>query len=268
MSIYLGAGSTAHKMSKLYVGVSGQARQVQKVYVGVGGQARLVYYQSGKPIGGLAVGSIVKIKVNGASKDFIVVQQGNPNTSTYDSSCNGTWLLMKDIYTTSTFGSNNSYKDSSIHTYLNGTFYNLIDSNIRAVIKQVKIPYQNGTGSGGSLATGSNGLSTKVFLLSGYEVGWTTSYSRYFPNDGVRLTYFKNGSGGNSKRVAYNGSSAAFWWLRSSHTNGSRYVWCVYTDGSDTSFLCNGSFSSSIGVRPALILPSTTLVDESGNVIG
>ena len=41
-------------------------------------------------------------------------------------------------------------------------FYNLIDSNIRAAIKQVKIPYQNGTGSGGSLATGSNGLSTKV----------------------------------------------------------------------------------------------------------
>mgnify|MGYP000706498017 CR=1 FL=1 len=68
-------------------------------------------------LGTKAVGSIVKIKVNGASKDFIVVQQGNPNTSTYDSSCNGTWLLMKDIYTTSTFGNNNSYKDSSIHTY-------------------------------------------------------------------------------------------------------------------------------------------------------
>ena len=100
-------------------------------------------------LGTKAVGSIVKIKVNGASKDFIVVQQGNPNTSTYDSSCAGTWLLMKDIYTTSTFGNNNSYKDSSIHTYLNGTFYNLIDSNIRAAIKQVKIPYQNGTGSSG-----------------------------------------------------------------------------------------------------------------------
>ena len=37
-------------------------------------------------LGTKAVGSIVKIKVNGASKDFIVVQQGNPNTSTYDSS--------------------------------------------------------------------------------------------------------------------------------------------------------------------------------------
>ena len=49
-------------------------------------------------LGTKAVGSIVKIKVNGASKDFIIVQQGNPSTSVYDSSCDGTWLLMKDNY--------------------------------------------------------------------------------------------------------------------------------------------------------------------------
>lgn len=213
-------------------------------------------------LGTKAVGSIVKIKVNGASKDFIVVQQGNPNTSTYDSSCNGTWLLMKDIYTTSTFGNNNSYKDSSIHTYLNGTFYNLIDSNIRAAIKQVKIPYQNGTGSGGSIATGSNGLSTKVFLLSGYEVGWTTSDNGYFPKDGVRLAYFGNSSSGNSKRIAYNGSSAAIWWLRSPYTYDSYYVWGVLTDGSGSYGWCGNS----CGVRPAFILPSSLVVSDDGAV--
>ena len=212
-------------------------------------------------LGTKAVGSIVKIKVNGASKDFIVVQQGNPNTGTYDSSCNGTWLLMKDIYTTSTFGNNNSYKDSSIHTYLNGTFYNLIDSNIRAAIKQVKIPYQNGTGSGGSLATGTNGLSTKVFLLSGYEVGWTTSDNGYFPKDGVRLAYFGNSSGGNSKRIAYNGSSAAIWWLRSPSTINYDYVWFVSADGSYGYW-----FSNSYGVRPAFILPSSLVVSDDGAV--
>ena len=212
-------------------------------------------------LGTKSVGSIVKIKVNGASKDFIVVQQGNPNTSTYDSSCAGTWLLMKDIYTTSTFGNSNSYKDSSIHTYLNGTFYNLIDSNIRAAIKQVKIPYQNGTGSGGSLATGSNGLSTKVFLLSGYEVGWTTSDNGYFPKDGVRLAYFGNSSGGNSKRVAYNGSSAAVWWLRSPYTSSS-HVWHVKSDGSSDFWSCSGT----CGVRPAFILPSTLVVSDDGTV--
>lgn len=215
-------------------------------------------------LGAKAVGSIVKIKVNGASKDFIVVQQGNPNTSTYDSSCAGTWLLMKDIYTTSTFGNNNSYKDSSIHTYLNGTFYNLIDSDIRAAIKQVKIPYLNGTGGGdGSLATGANGLSTKVFLLSGYEVGWTTSDDINFPKDGIRLAYFGSGSGGNSKRVAYNGSSADRWWLRSPHTNNYGSVWAVNTEGSYDAGRWN---YHSDGVRPALILPSTLFVSNDGTV--
>lgn len=213
-------------------------------------------------LGTKAVGSIVKIKVNGAAKDFIIVHQGLPS-SAYDASCNGTWLLMKDIYTTSTFSNNNnSYKDSSIHSYLNGTFFNLIDGDIRNAIKQVKIPYQNGTGSGGSLATGSNGLSTKVFLLSGYEVGWTTSDNSYFPKDGAKLDYFGSGSGGNSKRVAYNGSSAAVWWLRSPSTDGTSYVWSVNSDGSYYS----NWYNSSCGVRPAFILPSTLVVSDDGAV--
>ena len=208
-----------------------------------------------------AVGSIVKIKVNGAAKDFIIVHQGLPS-SAYDASCNGVWVVMKDIYTTSTFGNNNSYKDSSIHSYLNSTFYNLIDSKIRAAIKQVKIPYQNGTGSGGSLATGANGLSTKVFLLSGYEVGWTTSDNSYFPRDGAKLDYFGSGSGGNSKRVAYNGSSAAVWWLRSPSTISTNYVWYVNSDGSYNYWFYNNSY----GVRPAFVLPSSLVVSDDGTV--
>ena len=212
-------------------------------------------------LGDMAVGSAVKIKVNGTVNDFIIVHQGKPS-SVYDDSCNGTWLLMKDIYTTSTFGNNNSYKDSSIHTYLNGTFYNLINSDIRNAIKQVKIPYQNGTGSGGSLATGSNGLSTKVFLLSGYEVGWTTSDNSYFPRDGAKLDYFGSGSGGNSKRVAYNGSSAAEWWLRSPYTDDGNIVWLVGSDGSNDLWY----YSTACGVRPAFILPSTLVVSDDGTV--
>ena len=208
-----------------------------------------------------AVGSTVKIKVNGAAKDFIIVHQGKPS-SIYDDSCNGTWVLLKDIYTTSTFGNSNSYKDSSIHSYLNSTFYNLIDSEIRAAIKQVKIPYQNGTGSGGSLATGTSGLSTKVFLLSGYEVGWTTSDSGYFPKDGAKLDYFGSSSGGNSKRIAYNGSSAAVWWLRSPYTNNTYNIWCVKSDGSYDYWF----YYSSYGVRPAFILPSTLVVSDDGTV--
>jgi hypothetical protein len=197
-----------------------------------------------------AVGSIVKIKVNGAAKDFIIVHQGLPS-SAYDASCNGVWVVMKDIYTTSTFGNNNSYKDSSIHSYLNSTFYSLIDSQIRAVIKQVKIPYTNS-----GVQSGANGLSTKVFLLSGTEVGF--SGVSYMNAEGAKLSYFDSAS----KRVAYNGSSAAIWWLRSPYTNSSGNVWRVNTDGSGS-----GSwYGDSYGVRPAFVLPSTLVVSDDGTV--
>ena len=196
-----------------------------------------------------AVGSIVKIKVNGAAKDFIIVHQGLPS-SAYDASCNGVWVVMKDIYTTSTFGNNNSYKDSSIHSYLNSTFYNLIDSQIRAVIKQVKIPYTNS-----GVQSGANGLSTKVFLLSGTEVGF--SGVSYMNTEGAKLSYFD----GASKRVAYNGSSAAGWWLRSPHTYGSSYVWGVKSDGSND-YWSYGTY----GVRPAFVLPSSLVVSDDGTV--
>ena len=189
-----------------------------------------------------AVGSTVKIKVNGAAKDFIIVHQGKPS-SAYDDSCNGVWVVMKDIYTTSTFGSNNSYKDSGITSYLNSTFYNLIDSDIRAVIKQVKLPYTNGTSSGGSVASGASGFSTKVFLLSGTEVGF--SGVSYMNTEGAKLSYFDSAS----KRIAYNGSSAAVWWLRSPNTNNTNNIWCVKSDGSND----NWNYNNSYGVRPALM---------------
>ena len=197
-----------------------------------------------------AVGSIVKIKVNGAAKDFIIVHQGLPS-SAYDASCNGVWVVMKDIYTTSTFGNNNSYKDSSIHSYLNSTFYNLIDSQIRAVIKQVKIPYTNS-----GVQSGANGLSTKVFLLSGTEVGF--SGVSYMNTEGAKLSYFDSAS----KRVAYNGSSAAVWWLRSPGTYYASLVWGVNSDGSTYDWSC----SNSCGVRPAFVLPSSLVVSDDGTI--
>ena len=264
MSIYLGAGSTAHKMSKLYVGVGGQARQVQKVYVGINGQARLVY-QSGSLIGSLTVGSIVKIKVNGSAKDFIVVHQGKPS-SVYDDSCNGTWLLMKDIYENRQWHSSsiNDYAGSTIHSYLNGTFLNLFESNVKNAIKQVKLPYRKGSGTSTTVTSGSNGLSAKIFLLSATE----TSFSfNYMPSgEGAELAYFKGcaDNSSDSKRVAYLNGSAALWWLRSprcsNYSNTALYVNSLGGWGSGC--------TSSYGIRPALIMPSTTLVDKSGNVIG
>lgn len=205
-------------------------------------------------LGTKAVGSIVKIKVNGAAKDFIIVHQGLPS-SAYDASCNGVWVVMKDIYTTMKWdGSNNDYLNSDMTAYLNGTFISLIDADIRNAIKQVKIPYTNY--SNNNVMSGSNGLSCKVFLLSGTEVGF--SGVSYMNTEGAKLSYFDSAS----KRVAYNGSSAAIWWLRSPYTSSGGNVWSVSTDGSNH----YSWYSYSYGVRPAFVLPSTLVVSDDGTV--
>ena len=215
-------------------------------------------------LGAKAVGSTVKIKVNGTVKDFIIIHQGKPS-SVYDDSCNGTWLLMKDIYEKRQWNSSNTndYANSTIHSYLNSTFLNLLEPNIKRAIKQVKLPYRKGSGSSETVTSGSNGLSAKIFLLSAAE----TSFSHaYMPSgEGTELAYFKGcaDDSSDSKRVAYFGRFADFWWLRSPSCSGySNYALYVGSDGGLDDYLSPSSY----GIRPAFVLPSTLLVSDDGTV--
>lgn len=210
-----------------------------------------------------AIGSTIKLKVNGSAKDFIVVHQGKPS-SVYDDSCNGTWLLMKDIYENRQWHSSNTndYANSTIHSYLNSTFLNLFESNVKNAIKQVKLPYRKGSGTSTTVTSGSNGLSAKIFLLSATETSF--SFSSMPSGEGAELAYFKGcaDNSSDSKRVAYLNGSATLWWLRSPYCFSSSDALYVNSNGG-----WNGSgCSSSYGVRPALILPSTLLVSDDGTV--
>ena len=210
-----------------------------------------------------AIGSTIKLKVNGSAKDFIVVHQGKPS-SVYDDSCNGTWLLMKDIYENRQWHSSNTndYANSTIHSYLNSTFLNLFESNIKNAIKQVKLPYRKGSGTSTTVTSGSNGLSAKIFLLSATETSF--SFSSMPSGEGAELAYFKGcaDNSSDSKRVAYLNGSAAYWWLRSPNCNYFSFALCVSSNGD----WGDGSCSNSYGIRPALILPSTLLVSDDGTV--
>lgn len=211
-----------------------------------------------------AIGSTIKLKVNGSAKDFIVVHQGKPS-SVYDDSCSGTWLLMKDIYENRQWHSSNTndYANSTIHSYLNSTFLNLFESNIKNAIKQVKLPYRKGSGTSTTVTSGSNGLSAKIFLLSATETSF--NFSSYMPSgEGAELAYFKGcaDNSSDSKRVAYLNGSATGWWLRSPDCNYFSIALCVNSNGDWFSNYC----SYSVGVRPALILPSTLLVSDDGTV--
>ena len=220
---------------------------------------------AGTPVSSLAVGTLIKINENGAPVEYMVVNQGLPS-SMYDASCDGCWVLRKDIAENRRWGgSTNDYKNSDIQAYLNSAWTSRYSAGVLSQIKQVKIPYQNGTGSEGSVASGANGLSCKIFLLSGYELGLTTSDNSYFPRDGAKLSYFSSGTGSaaNNKRIANYNGSAALWWLRSPDTSATDYSWTVYSGGDYGFWGCNDTG----GVRPALILPSTALVDQDLNLI-
>lgn len=210
-----------------------------------------------------AIGSTIKLKVNGSAKDFIVVHQGKPS-SVYDDSCNGTWLLMKDIYENRAWHSSNTndYANSTIHSYLNSTFLNLFESNIKNAIKQVKLPYRKGSGTSTTVTSGSNGLSAKIFLLSATETSFSFSYMP--SGEGAELAYFKGcaDNSSDSKRVAKLNGSATYWWLRSPNCGNFGYALHVNSNGDWNGSLC----SNSGGIRPALILPSSLLVSDDGTV--
>ena len=217
-------------------------------------------------LGQLSVGSIVKVKESGVPVDYIVVNQGIPqNSPLYDESCNGTWLLRKDIYANAVWdaGNQNAYGPSDVNTnYLPNTILPLYDVDFQNVIKQVKIPYVNGTGNS-PVASGDNGLSTKLFLLGGYEVGWTSNINSNFPIDGAVLDYFENTSNVDNKRIAYFNSSVAEWFIRSSNISSVNYVWIINSEG----YYGYGYATNLRGIRPAFILPTNLLIDSDNNIL-
>lgn len=256
MSAYIGTGG-ARSVSSIYVGIDGKARQVQKAYIGVNGVAKL-WYQRGTPLGTLAVGSTVKIAVGGTDYDWLVVHQGLPG-SMYDASCNGTWLLMKDIYTKMKFDDSRSslFVNSSLLQYLNTTFHDAIDANVRKLIKVATIPYiaKNNTD-----AASSGNLRAWVFLLSMTEVGFVGPASSNMPIEGAKLRYFNSRS-----KIAYFGEEAAAWWSRTPYAVFNWNVWYIESNG-DSAYSDVMGFSC--GVRPCMILPQDALVDDTGHIIG
>ena len=211
----------------------------------------------------LAVGSTVKLMEGGTAVEYLVVNQGIPSSSNlYDSSCDGTWLLRKDIRSKRqwAYSNDNVYTRSAINTWLNGDFFDTLGSAEQAAVKQVKIPYCSGGGDT-TINSGANGLSVKVFLLGCYEVGWTTSDYSLFNVDGAKLEYFIPGTGSaaDNKRTAKLNGREQQWMTRTPVGEGNGAEFVVTSSGRyDT-----GLSKTSDGVRPALILPKTALFDET-----
>ena len=217
-----------------------------------------------KPASTLPVGASVYAKESGTPAEFIVVHQGNPDASIYDTSCDGTWLMRKDLYNGQAWNTsgNNRWQLATLQQWLRDTYVNYLD--VSSIIKSVKIPYGLGLGTG-TVYTGADGLTSKAFLLSGYEVGYTTANNSNFPIDGTKLGYFESGGTESARlrRIANLNASPSSWWLRSPYTANSTDSWSILYNGLDG----HTSVANSLGVRPCFIIPSDTEVDEFGNIV-
>lgn len=241
----------------------GTVYSIKKGRTLVGGTGYDIYFASGILASDIAVGSSVFLNINGTPIEFLVVNRGIPNESlVYDSSCDGLWLLMKDVYMPSQWHSSrrNEYAASIAHSFLNGNFLNNFDTAANEAIKTVKIPYWNGTGTAGADKIGANGLTAKVFLLSMREIGLGSMSSVACPKSRVLLDYFINGDSteAKAKRIAYSDGKASEWWTRDPKTDTTNIVWRVGTDGSNGSYYSNLSY----GLRPAMILSYDAIFDE------
>lgn len=209
-------------------------------------------------LGNIEVGSTVYLNENGSPQPYLVVHQGLPS-SMYDASCNGTWLLRQKIYNNNGWGTqNNIFTNSIIRDMAVVPILQLFDQDIQNVVKEVKIPYCIGGGSS-QVNSGANGYSCKVFLLSGYEVGWTTSIQYNFPIDGAKLSYFESGTGASANQKR---SSTTNWWTRSPNIIDSASVWQVTQQGNYST----SRSSNFAGIRPAMVMPTDLIVDNSNNV--
>ena len=198
-------------------------------------------------LGNKSVGSIVKLKENGVLVDFYVAKHD------YENGLNGsgrTLVVRKDCYDTRQWHTSNvnAYATSAIDTWLNSTYKNLLDADIRGVIGTTKIKYTPGNGN-----TAVGTLERAIFLLSVTELGRSASYAN---TEGTALSI------ASSLQIAYLNGSAVVQWTRSPDTNGTNYAYCLNTNGNVSSVSCNNTFGS----RPAFTLPSTLSVSDDGSV--
>lgn len=198
-------------------------------------------------LGNKSVGSIVKLKENGVLVDFYVAKHD------YENGLNGsgrTLVVRKDCYDTRQWHTSNvnAYATSAIDTWLNNTYKNLLDADIRGVIGTTKIKYTPGNGN-----TTVGTLERAIFLLSVTELGKTASYAN---TEGTALSI------ASSLQIAYLNGSAVVQWTRSPYTSRTYNACCLDTSGDVDYNSCSGTSGS----RPAFTLPSTLSVSDDGSV--
>ena len=162
---------------------------------------------------------------------------------------------MKMINTATNVG---GWPATEMRTYLNGTFYNSLPSDLQAAIKPTRVISGHGSNDSTNFTT-----TDKLYLLSSEEVYGTddgqyhffdTAYGtshqlEYYSNNGV--TYSTNSWNGTNldKAIKQYNSSNTWWWLRPAYSNIS-YGFAAVTSGGRCGW-GDASAGDTYGVAPA-----------------
>ena len=145
---------------------------------------------------------------------------------------------------------------TEMRTYLNGTFYNSLPSDLQAVIKSTRVISGHGSNDSTNFTT-----TDKLYLLSSeevygiddggnhfYDTAYGTSHQlEYYSNNGV--TYSTNSLSGTNlnKAIKRYNTSYIWWWFRSAGSHGIDNFCTVTDSGTLNSY----SARTTTGVAPA-----------------
>lgn len=213
-------------------------------------------------LGNKNVGDIIKIKENGALVDFIIVHKGIPS-GVYDASCDGVWVLRRFLVEGDTI-KNEAYDFATgkHREWLENTYYNMIDTAIRAKVKNANIPYTHIVGENYG---GVSCVATHCFNLQSVEIGVSgvgSPGSKALAGSYGKLSYFTAGDANTKKNdiIAYRqNGEARMWWIRDERAG-------IVTGegGAGTAFAY--SSNSYPMFRPAMILDYNTFIADDGSV--
>lgn len=187
----------------------------------------------------LPLGTLINIGTDGGA--------GTPNYEIADKDnlvSGGVVLVRKDSYSTSGFGSNSLYPNSTLDNLIKTTIYNKIPQQLRDKMMDVTF----------SLSVSGN-ITRKMFALTYTMAGYGVNSMTF---EGKALQLYTS----NASRVKSPVGWIAGWWLSSQSHSGS--AWFVGSDGTAK----NESSQYTRCVVPAFVIPSDTPYNATPNTDG
>lgn len=239
-------GGTAYTINGGKDLIDGTSYAKKQGKVLVAGTKMSIPFSSGVPLSTTTPGEILMLNESGSLVPFYIAKHD------YESGLNGagrTLLVRKDCYDERRWNSSNvnAYASSAIDSWLNSTYKNLLDADIRGVIGTTKIKYTPGNGNN-TVGT----LQRAFFLLSATELNRS---GNWFNVEGTALEI------ASSLQIAYMNGSACIQWTRSPGALSTLSAVCLKTSGDVGGYRC----ANTIGSRPAFTLPGTLGVEQNAD---